>query len=329
MLQSALPLVLESDRDSLVLSFTLFAGSTNLDDLKFSATVDPSDRVMSTIRAAGANRTVTLSRNQRNSGPVKLAARLVTTDGRETNQIYEVTVAPPPPPTLAITVASTAPPDATVHPGDEVAWNFTIEGGPSSEKPLVSAESLSPSTLPQTALQLAASDETHRKYQLTARTPPSATGRLEVRISASLDGGNKDTILAFKVDLPDGQRIKKLLQQARKAWLARQYSEAIDYCNQALAIDSQCFEALTIKGGVFYSSTRHQEALDACNQALKINAQYADAWFTKGASEEVLKKTREAIDSYEKFINFALPEDPRIPDVKNRVQALLALLNGK
>ena len=195
---------------------------------------------------------------------------------------------------------------------------------------MVSAESLSPSLLPQTGLQLAASDETHRKYQLTARSIPNATGRAEVRISASLDGGTKDTILAFTVvPKPDiGPTIDQLLRQARKAWLGKQYPEAIECCTKALAKDAQSFQALTIKGGVLYSSTRYQEALDVCNQALKINAQYADAWFTKAASEHALQKYREAIDSYEKFINLA-PGDPRIRDAKNRVQELQALLNGK
>src|ERR1035437_5127218 len=84
MLQSVLPLVLESNQDSLVLSFTLFGGSTNPDNLNFSTTTDPSGTVTTTIRANGANRTVTLSRNQRENGLVKLAIRLVTPDGRET-----------------------------------------------------------------------------------------------------------------------------------------------------------------------------------------------------------------------------------------------------
>ena len=331
MLQSAPPLVLESGRDSLVLPFKVSDEKIDSEKLTFSATVDPADRVTFKVQDNGSSRTVVLSRNQRESGPVNLSVRVSTPDGRETNQTYSVSVAQLTPPTLAITIASTTPPDATVHPGDEVAWSFTVEGGPSSEKPLVSAESLSTSILPQTDLQLVASDETHRKYQLRARPPSSATGRAEVRISASLDGGNNDTILAFTVVPPrvPPTTVAELLRKARGHWLRKQYSEAIECCDQALAIDPKSVEALTIKGGVLYSVTRYQEALDVCNQALKISAQYADAWFTKGASEEVLQKIREAIDSYEKFINFAIPGDPRIRDVKNRLQSLQTKLSGK
>jgi Flp pilus assembly protein TadD len=327
-LPSAPPLVLESERDSLVLPFTVSDDKIDSDKLTFSATADPADRVILKVQDNGSVRTVTLSRNGHQSGPVNLSVRVAAPDGRETNQTYSVSVAQLSPPTLAVTVVSTTPPGATVHPGDEVAWNFTVEGGPSSEKPLVSAESLSPSILPQTALQLVASDETQRKYQLTARSSSSASGRAEVRISASLDGGTKDTVLAFTVVPPEGPTIEQLLRQAQMHWLKKELSEAIDCCNKALAKDAQSFKALTIKGGVLYSLTRYQEALNVCNQALKINAQYADAWFTKAASEHALQNYREAISSYEKFISLA-PGDPRLRDARNRVQELQALLSGK
>ena len=301
-LPSSVPRILEGNRDSLTLPFTVSDEKTDAKELTLSATVDPSDIVRCNVETNGTYLTLTLSRNQKESGRVKLTVRLVTPDGRETNQTYSVTVAPPAPPRLVINVASTTPPDATIHPGDEVAWSFTVEGGGSSEKPLVSAESLSLTSLPQTALQLVASDETNRKYKLIAR--PHEAGHVEVRISANLDGGIQDAKLAITV-LPAQVPISELLKQARKAWLMKQYPDAMGKCDEALTIDPQCVEAMTIKGGVLYSSVRYTEALSCCKKALEIDPHHADAWFTEGAAEESLKKHQEAVSSYQKFLQFS------------------------
>jgi len=104
MLQSPQSLLLESNSDSLVLPFVISDEKIDAEKLNFSATVAPTDRVLCNVQVNGSSRTVTLSRNQRESGPVKLAVRLVAPDGRETNQTYDVTVIPlpPPPPMLAL-----------------------------------------------------------------------------------------------------------------------------------------------------------------------------------------------------------------------------------
>jgi hypothetical protein len=105
-LQSTPPLVLESGHDTLVLNFTVSDEEIDSDKITFSATADPADKVTSGIQVNGGSRTVTLSRNQHESGPVSLSVRVVTPDGRETNQTYDVSVAalpaPPPPPVVCI-----------------------------------------------------------------------------------------------------------------------------------------------------------------------------------------------------------------------------------
>jgi hypothetical protein len=87
-----MPLLLESGHDSLVLPFTIFDEKIDSEKLIFSTTVDPADRVASTVQTSGTSRTVTLSRNKGQSGPVQLAIRVVAPDGRETNQSYGINI---------------------------------------------------------------------------------------------------------------------------------------------------------------------------------------------------------------------------------------------
>ena len=95
---------MESGQDSLPLPFVVSDEKFDAERLTFSATVDPTDKVNCNVQANGNGRTVTLSRNQRESSHMKLTIHLATPDGRETNQTYAVTVIslPPPPPTLAL-----------------------------------------------------------------------------------------------------------------------------------------------------------------------------------------------------------------------------------
>ena len=199
-LQTTVSLILESGRDSLALPFTVSDGKTESEKLTFSATVDPSDKVLFKTQDNGSSRKVILSRNQRESGLVKLSVRLVTPDGRETNQTYSVTVIPSPPPPLTIAVNFASPPGGPVRPGEGVTWEFTLGGGDSSEKPVVSAESLSPAVLPQAGVQLETADDTGRKYRLTARPITGPGGKAELKIIVRAGGEVKvATNLTFQV----------------------------------------------------------------------------------------------------------------------------------
>jgi hypothetical protein len=95
---SSPPFILESNRASLTLSFTVSDEKANPKDMIFSATADPGGRIRSDVESDGGSRTVTLTRNEQESGPLKLVVRLATPDGRETNQSYDVTISPLPPP---------------------------------------------------------------------------------------------------------------------------------------------------------------------------------------------------------------------------------------
>jgi hypothetical protein len=330
-LQTPVPSVLKADSNSVVLLFQVSDAKTDAARLSFLATAEPSERMTVNIQSTGAVRTVILSRNQWESGPVKLAVRLVTPDGRETNQTYSVTVVPLPSPAVTIAFNSTSPPGGTVHPGEGMTWEFTVGGGAPSEKPTVSVESLSPSVLPQAALKLEALDETKRTYKLTARPAAAQGGSVEIRISARLAGTIQNTTLSFTVAAstvtvpmvtPPVAVVRELLKKARAAWIERRYQEAIGYCDDAIALDPQSVEAWTIKGGVNYSWLRYPDAIAACDAAIAINPKFADAWFTKASSEEKSGNLQAALGSYHKFLETVQAPDARVPVVEDRIRKL-------
>jgi hypothetical protein len=195
-IQSSDPLLLKSDRDSLVLPFTVSDEKTDSDKLNFSAVVDPAERVTSTVQSSGTSRTVTLSRIRDESGTVHLAVRVVTLDGRETNQTYDINIEPP---IIPIVIKSISPAlnDTTVRSGQDINWTFAIDGGAPSQRPTVSAETLSPSILPQRGLILEPVDDSGRNYKLIIHT--SQSGPAEIKIVAKIGDLSKEVTFTINV----------------------------------------------------------------------------------------------------------------------------------
>ena len=108
-----------------------------------------------------------------------MAVRVATPDGRETNQTYDVNIEPP---IIPIVIKSISPAlnDTNVRSGQDVNWTFAIDGGAPSQKPTVSAESLTPSILPQSGLILEPVDDSGRNYKLIIRTSQSGTAEIEI-----------------------------------------------------------------------------------------------------------------------------------------------------
>ncbi len=105
-----------------------------------------------------------------------------------------------PPPPFAFDITYTKPPGARIHPGDAVAWTFSIEGGKPADKLKLSADSLSPSLLSKTDLRVETLDNISRKYKLTARTIPGQTGRAEIKVAIQVAEKVKATTnLVFQV----------------------------------------------------------------------------------------------------------------------------------
>ena len=83
-----------------------------------------------------------------------------------------------PAPPYNINVAYTSPPGAKIHPGDSVSWTFSIDGGRSTDKPVIIAESMSPLLLSKSDLRVEPVDNASRRYRLRLRlSPAKSAGR--------------------------------------------------------------------------------------------------------------------------------------------------------
>ena len=116
--------------------------------------------------------------------------------------------------------------------------------------------------------------------------------------------------------------VRELLKKARVAWVARQYQEALGYCDDAITRDPQSAQAWTIKGGVYNSWRRYADAIAACDAAIGIDANLADAWFTKASSEQSSGNSQGALSSYHKFREIVKASDARVPLVEDRIRKL-------
>ena len=111
---------------------------------------------------------------------------------------------------------------------------------------------------------------------------------------------------------PDSVRVsdpqaRLFYEQGFEFYMRRQFSEAIEYLDQALAIDPQCYEALNVKGATRAFQGHHDQGIDLIYQDLDLNPYYAYAHFNLGIANKLAGYYDEAIAAFEK----ALELDPQ------------------
>ncbi len=84
------------------------------------------------------------------------------------------------------------------------------------------------------------------------------------------------------------------------------YEEAIQACDQVLKIDRNDAGTWSEKGNALSHLKRHEEAIRACERALAIDPNYIHAWNNKGNALYELKRLEEAIHNFDR----ALAIDP-------------------
>lgn len=80
------------------------------------------------------------------------------------------------------------------------------------------------------------------------------------------------------------------------------YEEAIQACDRALAIDQNDAATWNDKGNTLYHLKRYEEAIQACDRALAIDQNYARAWNNKGNALRDLKRDEDAIQAYDRAL---------------------------
>ncbi len=105
--------------------------------------------------------------------------------------------------------------------------------------------------------------------------------------------------------------------------LLGRHEESIECYDQALAIDARNAHYLNNKGNALREFGKHKEAINCFNKALMIDPRYADAWFNKALTEDDLKLAREAVTSYQNFVEVAPPQHAQaITHARQRLREL-------
>ena len=87
-----------------------------------------------------------------------------------------------------------------------------------------------------------------------------------------------------------------------KLYYQRQFPEAIELFNQALAIDTLCYEALNAKGATYAFQGKYDQGLALIQQALDLNPAFVYANFNQGLAYELAGRWDQAISSYQKAL---------------------------
>ena len=99
----------------------------------------------------------------------------------------------------------------------------------------------------------------------------------------------------------DSQALTKY-DQGLKLYYQRQFPEALQLFNQALAIDALCYEALNAKGATLAFQGYHDQGLELIQQALDLNPSYVYAHFNQGLAYELAGRWDLSISSYQKAL---------------------------
>ncbi len=83
------------------------------------------------------------------------------------------------------------------------------------------------------------------------------------------------------------------------------YVTALVCFDKALAIDPRYVPALGNKANTCGVMGLHEDAVDCCEKALAVDPRNADLWFTRELADDCLSHWREAMSSYEKFVELA------------------------
>jgi len=116
--------------------------------------------------------------------------------------------------------------------------------------------------------------------------------------------------------------LKEILLKGNEHYYKGEYSEAIEYYDKALEIDTNDAGTWYNKGSALYNLGKYNETIEYYDKALEIDPNHAKAWNNKGATLADLGKLNEAIEAFDK----ALEIDPNDADAWNNKGSALQYL---
>lgn len=173
---------------------------------------------------------------------------------------------------------------------------------PGCGKTGASGSSKSSSSSAPSAISSAASSGAQTSSASVFSAPVSSPNGAAVPGQASPSG--KDT--GFSDPAAD-----QMYVQAYMDYASDKYDAAEEICDKAIAADSRCFWAYTVKGIALYfanGNSHAQEALDLINRSLAINPNYSYAYFNEALIYKGLKQYGYSITSFDKDLQLK-PDD--------------------
>ncbi|PCJ65246.1 MAG: hypothetical protein COA58_10325 [Bacteroidetes bacterium] len=120
------------------------------------------------------------------------------------------------------------------------------------------------------------------------------------------------------------QTSAELLIKANRATLERDYSGAINYYNQFIALNPEDFRGYFNRGTTEYNAGKYKDAENDFSKTLNLNPIYKEAYYFRGQCFVKQKKYTLAINDY----NHVLSKNPRsVPFLKLRSEAYA--INGQ
>ncbi|MFT8887829.1 MAG: hypothetical protein ABF904_03340 [Ethanoligenens sp.] len=142
-------------------------------------------------------------------------------------------------------------------------------------------------------------NKTDHRASVSSSKPPVST---QSSATASAASSATSAVPGTYFSTPE---VADICGKAQTAYMANQYDMAMNLANQAIASDSQCFQAYNIKGAAYYfqnGNTVADKALALINQSLAINPNYDYGYFNRALIYKGLKQYTQSIADFQKNI---------------------------
>jgi tetratricopeptide (TPR) repeat protein len=106
-----------------------------------------------------------------------------------------------------------------------------------------------------------------------------------------------------KVHESKDPKVIKLYTEASNYYTKKDYTSAVEKCDEALKIDPECYEAINIKGAAqYYATGDPQQGLPLLNKCIELNPNYEYAYFNKALIYKGEKDWDTSISLFNKVI---------------------------
>ncbi|HPZ09434.1 MAG TPA: tetratricopeptide repeat protein [Candidatus Eremiobacteraeota bacterium] len=101
-----------------------------------------------------------------------------------------------------------------------------------------------------------------------------------------------------------------------------EYNQAKTFFNQVLSLNFNHVSSCIALAGISSKEGEYSKAIDYCTRAISNEAGRSEAYYIRGIAYHNIGKKQEALSDFKKFIEFALPGDPYVNEVKSWIEKI-------